>query len=293
MYISDKIEVGQLLYVYKVRYKYAVEEEYEIGYICTNSDIPLSDWVIEDRFDLMEEGDEWETLEVFESVFNFDDFLCDELVAVLMGSYQGFTIDEINDYIGYIDYIINYEIGYNERSEYKKHILKSVLKKLDLRKRNSLMDYTLNRLLNNILGLIEIDIKTNFRRQIELILEPKANDEILSKLVKVDYVKAMRKHLDRLGEEYQLSEEKSKYRIGVIFLRFFYECTVWQPSFYNEDKTIRKYSEYMRLMAKYFGLDDEIKYREDKLKQYKPHGVARPLYSTIKTEHYNVWMTLP
>ena len=289
---KEPIEVRRYRYTYVIRCKYAENKESEIGYICSDSDVPLSDWQITDRFDMHEDGDEWEELRIVENVFN-DDFLSSDLEGIFGGGCQFYTIDDVNDCLGYIDYIANYEVGYgDEHDEYKKNVLKSVLEHLDLRKRNSIMDYAINRLLWNIFG-IERNKRLNPRKQIELVLQPKANDEILSKLVKADYIKAMRRHLDRLGAEYHLEEETSKYRIGVIFLHFFYECGVWLPSFYNKDNKIRNYSEYMRLMSHYFGFVDEMKYREEKLKQYKPIGSNRTLYSTIKSEHFGVWMNLP
>lgn len=290
---NKTIEIRRYTYTYIIRCKYGANSESEIGYICTDSEVPLSEWSIADRFDMRDDGDEWEKLRVITNDFSYDDFLSNDLVGIFDGSYQCLTNDDVNDCLGYVEYIANYEIGFgDEHDEYKKNVLKSVLEHLDLRKQNPTMDYAVNRLLWNIFG-IERDKKLNPRKQIELILHPKANDEILSKLVKTDYIKAMRRHLDRLGAEYHLEEETSKYRIGVVFLRFFYECSVWLPSFYNDDKTIRNYSEYMRLMSQYFGFVDEMKYREEKLKQYKPIGAVRTLYSTIKTEHYGVWMNLP
>lgn len=282
-------QIKQYEWTYIVRYKYHEDKSDFIDYYCFDSDDIPSDEKLKEHF-YIEEGDEFEILYQWANDFNEDDVLSDGVIWLLQGKSDLDDIQYAKYNTLYISYIAYHVYG-DERKQYQRDVLASVLKYMDLRKQNSMTKYIVLEIFR--IFDIEKDSSLNLRKQIELILEPKANDEILSKLVKVDYVKAMRKHLDRLGEEYQLSEEKSKYRIGVIFLRFFYECTVWQPSFYNEDKTIRKYSEYMRLMAKYFGLDDEIKYREDKLKQYKPYGVARPLYSTIKAEHYDVWMTLP
>jgi len=290
---KERIEIRRYTYTYIIRCKYGVNTESEIGYICTDSEVPLSEWDITDHFDMRDDGDEWEILRVVSNDFSYDDFLSNDLVGIFDGSYQSVSNDDVNDCLGYIEYIANYEERYGDgHDEYKRNIFKSVLEHLDLRKQNPIMEYAINRLLWNVFG-IERNKKLNPRKQIELILQPNVNDEILYKLVKTDYIKAMRKHLDRLGEEYHLAEETSKYRIGIVFLRFFYECNVWLPSFYNNNKKIRNYSEYMRLMSQYFGFSDEMNYREEKLKQYRPVGAIRPLYQTIKTEHYGVWMNLP
>ena len=179
-----------------------------------------------------------------------------------------------------------------KREDYKNSVLKSVLKCMDLRSQNPVTIYVIDWILSYF--NIQRNYNQNVRKQIELILEPKDNDYILLELAKTSFEKPLRRHLDKIGEAYRIHEEKSQYRIGVLFLKFFdTQKHLLSPSFIksDSDKEIKNYSKYMKLMASYYGIDTPT-YREGILRKYKEQGMKSPLISTIRNEHMDVWLSI-
>ena len=162
---------------------------------------------------------------------------------------------------------------------------------MDLRKQKPITLYVINELFK-IFG-IEKDSKLNYRKQIELILDPTVNGDILYKLAKKEFAKVVGNHLDKIGSAYKIQEEKSQYRRGVLFLKLFdylNESHFLLPKFSYEDGAIRNYTTYMQLMASYYGFKNPPTYREGVLKRYKETGKKSALYDIIRNEHMDVWL---
>lgn len=281
-------QIKQYAFTFVVQLKYREDERAYIDYYCSDSDKDLA-FKIEDCFGI-EEGDEYEIIYTMSNDFNNDNFLSDMLISELTGDCTIQDEDYAKYSVGYISVLYNECCYTDEGKQYKKDILNSVLKYLDLRRQKPIASHVINELFK-IFG-IEKDSKLNHRKQIELILDPSANGDILYQLAKKDYAKVVGKHLDRIGSAYKIQEEKSQYRRGVLFLKLFdylNESHFLLSKFSYEDGAIKNYTTYMRLMASYFGFKSPPTYREGALKSYKETGKKSALYETIINEHRDVW----
>ena len=296
-----------------IRYKRQTDVYDSIGYYYLDYYEPkLED--IRDYFHFGN-GDDFQIWECRHECFFYDDYLSDEIVEILICD-EKIECDNrskkgVEKIIAYI--IAIYEKCHNnkkERREYAKNVLTSVLKYLDLRKQNPIASYVASEILN--IFNAERDDNLNVREQIKLFLEPKGDDSELYLLVKEDCVRVAQRHLDRIGEAYKITEEKSLYRIGVLFLRIhkaFSESRFLRPRFIKDkDKAvsvkkttskntkkhegeIRHYSEFMELLASYYGISKPT-YRELVLRDYREKGERYTLYSLIKTEHMDIWNSI-
>lgn len=284
-------KVEQYRYTYVVRYKYHEDGFETIGYYCSDSDTDLTK-EIEVHFEI-EEGDEYEIIYEVANDFNLDDYLSDTIVYLLKGDSKVKDNDYAKYHIAYIQYICNNCFFDKDKgSEYKKNVLSSVLKNLDLRKRSPMVKYVAYEILK--IFNIQKDCNLNVRKQIELILDIQANGDIIYQLTTPYYIKSVQHHLDRIGNAYKIFEEKSQYRIGVLFLRIhkaFSENRFLKPKFVGDKGGIRNYTKFVDLLASYYGIDPPT-YREKVLRDYIEKGERHTLYSTIKQEHNDVWISL-
>ena len=264
-------------------------------YVTDNYDVSFSE--IQHHFDVWDE-EHWEMLEIIpNNNFNYDDYLSDDVVYALKGDKHifgdGSEKEKARWYVAYIGELYDrFHMDKEKREDYKNSVLKSVLKCMDLRRQNPVTIYVIDWIL--FYFNIQRNYNLNVRKQIKLILEPKENDYILLELAKTSFEKTLRRHLDKIGEAYRIYEEKSQYRIGVLFLKFFdTQKHLLSPNFIkpNSDKEIKNYSKYMKLMASYYGIDTP-KYREGILRKYKEQGMKSFLISTIRNEHMDVWLSI-
>ena len=282
-------QIKQYAFTFVVQLKYREDERAQIDYFCSDSDIDLA-FKIEDSFGI-EEGDKYEIIYEMSNDFNSDDFLSDSIIQQLEGSCAIEDEDYAKYSVGYISVLYNECCYTDEGKQYKKDILKSVLKYMDLRKQKPITLHVINELFK-IFGR-EKDSKLNYRKQIELILDPTINGDILYKLAKKEFAKVVGNHLDKIGSAYKIQEEKSQYRRGVLFLKLFdylNESHFLLPKFSYEDGAIRNYTTYMQLMASYYGFKNPPTYREGVLKRYKETGKKSALYDIIRNEHMDVWL---
>lgn len=282
-------QIKQYAFTFVVQLKYREDDRTYIDYYCSDSDIDLA-FKIEDSFGI-EEGDKYEIIYTMSNDFNNDNFLSDMLISELKGDCPIQDEDFAKYSVGYISVLYNECCHTDEGEQYKKDILISVLKYLDLRKQKPITLHVMNELFK-IFG-IEKDSKLNYRKQIELILDPTINGDILYKLAKKEFAKVVGNHLDKIGSAYKIQEEKSQYRRGVLFLKLFdylNESHFLLPKFSYEDGAIRNYTTYMQLMASYYGFKNPPTYREGVLKRYKETGKKSALYDIIRNEHMDVWL---
>ena len=277
-------------YTYVVRYKYHEDDDKEYhGYYCCDSyDVPTNE--IEEHFEI-EEGDEYEIIYEVANDFSSDVYLSDAVIQLLQGDCEIEDEDFAQYYIAYIEVIYN-ECWYKKDAgdEYKRNVLSSMQKYIDLRKRSPMIKYVADKILD--IFAIEKDNNLNVRKQIELILDAQVNENILSQLIQPNYIKSAQRHLDEIGAAYKIAEEKSLYRIGVLFLRVFKAFSqngFILPKFIKRDGSIRNYTKLMKILANYYGIEPPT-YREGKLMNYKEKGEKYTLYSTIKQEHNIVWL---
>ena len=302
-------QVKQYGYTYAVKYKYHKDDKVFIKYYCSDSyEFPTEEIEVLCEF---EEGDEYEILYRVANDFNSDDYLSDAVIYLLQGDCEIKDKDYAKYQIAYIKVIYN-ECWYkkDEGDEYKKNVLTSVLKYLDLRKKSPLVKYVADEILK-IFG-IEKDKNLNVRKQIELILDAQANDNVLNHLISPNSIKAAQCYLDKIGEAYKITEEESLYRVGVLFLRIhkaFRESRFLRPRFIKDNdkavsikKTtskntkkhkgeIRNYTEFVKLLASYYGINTPT-YREHVLRNYKEKGDEQTLFSVIKKEHEEIWNSI-
>ena len=270
--------------------------EAEVGcYVTDDYNVSLSDILL--HCDAWDE-DHLEVLEIIpNNNFNYDDYLSDDVVYALKGDKHifgdGSEKEKARWYVAYIGELYDRFFWNKEkREDYKNSVLRSVLKCMDLRSQNPVTIYVIDWIL--FYFNIQRNYNLNVRKQIKLILEPKDNDYILLELAKTSFEKPLRRHLDKIGEAYRIHEEKSQYRIGVLFLKFFdTQKHLLSSSFIkpNSDKEIKNYSKYMKLMASYYGIDTPT-YREGILRKYKEQGMKSSLISTIRNEHMDVWLSI-
>ena len=234
--------------------------------------------------------------------FGLDDYLSDNIIDWLdpYGSTytneSSLTDNEVAKYVAaYIDYLYNY-CGWGDNKDketLKRETLLSIVKYMDLRKKHPMTIPIIVEILNFF--NIAYDTSLNLRTQIEQVLNSTTTD-ILNQLAKPDFAKILRRHLDKIGEAYKIIEEKSQYRIGILYLKMFYAFSksgFLQSKHIKEDGSIRNYTRYMQLMTNYYGLNSVPTYREGVLKRYREKGAKNTLYATIKGEHYDVWLSLP
>lgn len=295
----DKTELIKVFpkqgYSYIIEYKYQNEGVDSIGYYYSDYFEP-TEKEIKDYFNIRN-VDSFYIVDRRIEVFFYDEYLSDDIVKLLLSErkiecdYEGKKY--LKKLLAYIFAINNKnQQDKKESREYAKNVLTSVLKYLDLRKQNPMATYAAVEILN--IFCTERDESFNVRKQIELFLDPKENGNVLYQLAKKDYVNIVKHHLDKIGSAYKISEEKSQYRIGILFLRLFVslnESHFLSPIFCNKDGSIRNYSKYMNLMASYYGITNPPQYREGALKKYKEKGMKSPLYITIKNEHLDVWLS--
>ena len=268
-------------------------------YVTDSYDVSLSNILL--HCDAWDE-DHLEVLEIIPNNFSYDDYLSDDVVYALKGDTPLLFIYENEEkgrmnvarwYVAYIGELYDRFFWNKEkREDYKNSVLKSVLKCMDLRRQNPVTIDVIDWIL--FYFNIQRNYNLNVRKQIKLILEPKENDYILLELAKTSFEKTLRRHLDKIGEAYRIHEEKSQYRIGVLFLKFYdTQRKLLSPSFIkpNSNKEIKNYSKYMKLMASYYGIDTPT-YREGILRKYKEQGMKSSLISTIRNEHMDVWLSI-
>ena len=297
----DKSEVARRVRenVYTYIVKYQKNGNIRIMPICTDDNVFPSDF-IEEELELGE-GD-YKVIFEIRNEFGLDDFLSDEIINWLDGlgtftNESSLSNDEVARYVaGYIDYLYNYCGWYDERGRQilKYETLSSILKYMDLRKGHPMA----KRVIVGILEFFAIscDEKLNLRNQIEQVLSQNDKGDILIQLAKTDFIKIVRQHLDKIGNAYMITEEKSQYRIGVLFLKMYYAFSksgFLLPKHIKEDGSVRNYTRFMQLMANYYGINNPPTYREGVLKGYREKGMKHTLYATIKKEHYDVWISLP
>lgn len=284
--MDKTIEKTQYGYTYVVKYKYHDDNVEEIGYYCSDSDSVSLD-EIKKQFEF-EDEDEYEIVYQWSNDFNLDKILSDKVIFQLEGNGSLNDKEYAIYSIGYI--LILYNENIIGREQYKKEVLTAVLKYMDLRKQNLSTIYVVN----GILGIfgIERNNNVNLRKQIELYLDPKANGEILYQLASSRYAKIVGHHLEKIGSVYKIHEEKSLYRIGVLFLRIFDALNgsgFLSSKFTYKDGRIGSYSKFMTLMSSYYGVAN-LNYREGVLRTYTEKGAKSSLYNIIRNEHLDVWL---
>lgn len=283
-------QIKQYAFTFVVQLKYREDERAYIDYYCSDSDKDLA-FKIEDCFGI-EEDDEYEIIYTMSNDFNNDNFLSDMLISELTGDCTIQDEDFAKYSVGYISVLYNECCHTNEGKQYKKDILNSVLKYLDLRRQKPIASHVINELFK-IFG-IEKDSKLNHRKQIELILGDLTDEGVIYQLSNKDREKNVRYYLDRVGDAYKIHEEKSQYRIGVLFLRLHEALSTSNfisPTFTDKNKKIKNYNKFMSLMASYYRVK-EIKYRRVVLENYREKGMKSTLYSRIRNEHNTAWGSL-
>lgn len=288
-----------ITYTYVV--KWEDKKHGETGFDYFYSDLHDISSMVDEHYEFEGGGEiKYEIWYIETNNFVNDEYLTFDITRALKGDtpvFENKNEDERKEearwYAAYIKELYDrFRIDKEKREDYKKSILESVLKFLDLRRQNPMTIYVIDEIFN--IFDIKRNTNLNVRKQIELILRPKDNDYILIKLAKVGSEKTLRLHLDKIGEAYRIHEEKSQYRIGVLFLKFYdTQRHLLSPSFIkpDSDKEIKNYSKYMKLMASYYGIDTPT-YREGILRKHKEQGMKQPLISTIRNEHMQVWLSI-
>lgn len=273
-------------YTYVVRYRYSEEDESRKGYYCNDTyDFYPTEDELKDFFNI-EDGDELEILGQIGNDFNNDEILSDDIVSYLKGSPYAIKDKEYaDDCLGYIIYASNI-LHLEEWKAYKVEVMKSVLIHLDLRKQNPMMEYVLDRLFK--IFAIERDNTVSLRKQIELIANPKAFNEILLKLAEPQDIKLLRRDLDWMDRLFHISEEKSRYTVGVLFLLFSERCKFLLPSVkFNMTKCFG-------LLADYYGIEAPT-YRQNELRTHEIEvkgGKRRKLYDVMLSRNGDFWRAL-
>ena len=170
-------QVKQYGYTYVIRYKCHEDDKEFIKFYCSDS----YEFPTEEEIEF-EEGDEYEIICQVANDFNSDDYLSDDVIHLLQGDWEIKDENYAKYHIAYIEVIYN-ECWYkkDEGDEYKKHVLTSILKYLDLRKKSPLVKYVADEILK--IFCIEKDNKHNIRKQLELILDAQADDNFLNQLI--------------------------------------------------------------------------------------------------------------
>jgi len=286
-------DAGGIAWTHVIRWwddEYGKAEAEVDYYITDNYDISSSE--IELNFGVWDK-EHWEMLAIIPNIFNYDDYLSDDVIFSLKNKEFILDKDVARWNVAYVKELYDrFYMDKEKREDYKKSVLKSVLKYMDLRRQNPMTQQVVDEIFS--MFYIRRNENLNLRKQIELILKPKDNDYILNQLAQKDSKETLRLHLDKIGEAYRIYEEKSQYRIGVLFIKFFDTQTTWlSPSFIysKSEKKIKNYSKYMKLMASYYGIDPPT-YREGILRKHKEQGEERTLISTIRHEDNHVWISI-
>lgn len=113
-----------------------------------------------------------------------------------------------------------------------------------------------------------------------------SNNDILLKMVAAKDVRIVKSYLDRMEKLYKIKDEKSKYRVGIIFMLFIERCELLLPM-------VRcNLSLGSSLMAEYYDIDPPT-YRKDKLISYcDKNQPLKPLYKIILNEQIAFWEIL-
>ena len=278
------------LYGYTTVFRYVYENESieNFYYFCTDEYMPSDKEADEIKEDL-EIGDN-DTFEMFGHTandFNGDDYLSDRLISAL-------TVEDTPK--EYADLQLAYITTQHIDKEDKIGIIKSLIKLYQqkcnfkqFRKMYKVNLYALNRLLYALDEKEEIkSTRRDFVvKQLRGILGcNKDKNNIILQLTEKKNVKIVKSYLDRLDGCYNIKNETSQYRVGILIMLFLNRCKILLPRVQNN------LSLGTSLIAEYYNIEAPT-YRKDKLDKYiDKNNPSKPLAETIIQEHYEFWEIL-
>ncbi|MBR1521786.1 MAG: hypothetical protein IJ635_11195 [Bacteroidaceae bacterium] len=270
-------------YTYYIRYRYDNEGKDWYEYHCADNEDELSEWIADDLEIDPDNGDEAEVLRTIENNADFDTFLSNRVCTCLTSSVLGEQYE--NDSIAYIEHIAYHLYG-EDKTAYMKEIAGAILEQIQFVKQPI---FTTKPKVNamfirNIMAIFGVDYNTESRimGQLQEIRDSELKKELLLQLTTLNHIKKMRGLLDRMDAIYHLKEERSKYIVGNVLLKFCETCSILRESLKSNFVPCSK------LVADYYGIE-RPNYRRKILMQYVHPDTKKNVYSTLESDNKTFW----